>query len=175
MASMTSIPSGHLLIPIADLAGGELEIERKFLLTGLPAMNGATAAIEIEQGYLPGTRLVERLRRAVSPDGERLTRAVKQGSGIARLEIEETVTAEDFARLWPLTEGRRIRKRRHRVPDGPLTWEIDEFLDRDLVLAEVELANPAAAPALPSWLAPYVCREVTDDASYSNFRLAAAP
>ena len=160
---------------IADLAGGDLEIERKFLLTGLPPMNGAAAAVEIEQGYLPGTRLVERVRRVVSADGERLTRAVKQGAGIARLEIEEMLSPEDFARLWPLTEGRRIRKRRHRVADGPLTWEIDEFLDRDLVLAEVELANPAAAPALPSWLAPYVSREVTDDPGYSNFRLAAAP
>ena len=160
---------------IADLAGGDLEIERKFLLTGLPPMNGAAAVVEIEQGYLPGTRLVERVRRVVAADGERLTRAVKQGSGIARLQIEEIVSPEDFARLWPLTEGRRIRKRRHRVADGPLTWEIDEFLDRDLVLAEVELANPAAAPALPSWLAPYVSREVTDDPGYSNFRLAAAP
>ena len=99
---------------------------------------------------------------------------MKQGAGISRLEIEESLSPEDFARLWPLTEGRRIRKRRHRVADGPLTWEIDEFLDRDLVLAEVELANPAAAPALPSWLAPYVSREVTDDPGYSNFHLAAA-
>jgi CHAD domain-containing protein/CYTH domain-containing protein len=158
---------------IADLGGGDLEIERKFLLTGMPPLEAAAGTVEIEQGYLPGERLVERIRRIVSTDGERFTRAFKQGSGIARLAIEESLTPEDFARLWPLTEGRRVRKRRHRVADGALTWEIDEFLDRDLVLAGVALGDPSAALEVPAWLAPWVRREVTDDPGYHSFRLAA--
>jgi CYTH domain-containing protein len=100
---------------------------------------------------------------------------VKEGSGLVRLEIEETVTPEVFQALWPLTAGRRLRKRRYRVPDGDLTWEIDEFLDRDLVLAEVELPSVKADLSVPEWLRPSVAREVTDDPAYGNAELSRAP
>ena len=52
-------------------------------------------------------------------------------------------------------------------------WEVDDFLDRDLVLAEVELPSDAA-PALPEWLAPAVVREVTGDPRYVDATLALA-
>ena len=55
--------------------------------------------------------------------------------------------------MWPLTLGRRLRKRRHAVPEGGLTWEIDQFLDRDLVLAEVELPSAETPVTVPKWLA----------------------
>ena len=157
---------------IAALAHRDREVERKFLLTGLPSMQGAEAPVEIEQGYLPGERLVERVRRTRSKAGVELARTVKEGSGLTRLEVEEAVTPDVFASLWPLTEGRRLRKRRYRVPDGDLTWEIDEFLDRDLVLAEVELVGHPVEVDLPAWLRPHVDREVTEDEAYSNVRLA---
>jgi CYTH domain-containing protein len=129
--------------------------------------------VEIEQGYLPGERLVERVRRITSADGVELVRTVKEGSGLTRIEIEEPVTPDVFARLWPLTEGRRLRKRRYRVPEGSLTWEIDRFLDRDLVLAEIELPSAGQADVeMPAWLKPHVEREVTEEEAYSNFRLA---
>ena len=92
-----------------------------------------------------------------------------------RLELEEPMPPDLFERLWPLTEGRRIRKRRHRVKDGDLTWEIDEFRDRDLVIAEVELPSPSAEITTPDWLRPHLVREVTDDPAYSNYRLACNP
>jgi CYTH domain-containing protein len=131
--------------------------------------------VDIEQGYLPGERLVERLRRVRSSDGVTLVRTVKEGSGLTRLEVEEAVSPEMFERLWPLTEGRRIHKRRYRVPDGDLTWEIDEFVDRDLVLAEVELVGRPVTVELPAWLRPSVEREVTEEAEYSNLQLALHP
>ncbi len=89
-----------------------------------------------------------------------------------RTEIEEPTTREVFELLWPLTEGCRVRKRRYVVREGDLVWEIDEFLDRELVLAEVELSHPAERPVLPDWLAPYVEREVTEDPRYTNLSLA---
>jgi len=128
--------------------------------------------VEIEQGYLPGERLIERVRRTRSEQGEEMVRTVKEGSGLTRLEVEEPVTPEVFAGLWPLTEGRRLRKRRYRIPDGGLTWEIDEFLDRDLVLAEVELTGRPVDVEVPAWLRPHLDREVTEDEAYSNLRLA---
>jgi CYTH domain-containing protein len=159
---------------IAALVGQGQEIERKFLLTGLPSLDGAEGPVEIEQGYLPGERLIERLRRIRSDAGVELVRTVKEGSGLTRLEIEEDVAPDVFARFWPLTDGRRLRKRRYRVPEGQLTWEIDEFLDRDLVLAEVELPEEGTEVPIPGWLQPHVDREVTEDSAYTNFRLASA-
>jgi CHAD domain-containing protein/CYTH domain-containing protein len=157
---------------IAALAGEGQEIERKFLLTGLPSLDRAEGPVEIEQGYLPGERLIERLRRIQSDAGVELVRTVKEGSGLTRLEIEEDVPPDVFDRFWPLTDGRRLRKRRYRVPEGQLTWEIDEFLDRDLVLAEVELPEHGTEVPIPGWLEPHVDREVTEDSAYTNFRLA---
>jgi CHAD domain-containing protein/CYTH domain-containing protein len=159
---------------IAGLVDRDQEVERKFLLTGLPSLEGAEGSVEIEQGYLPGKRLIERVRRVRSEQGVELARTVKEGSGLTRLEVEESVTPDVFAGLWPLTEGRRLRKRRYRIPDGNLTWEIDEFLDRDLILAEVELSGRPVEVEVPSWLRPHLDREVTEDEAYSNFRLASS-
>jgi CHAD domain-containing protein/CYTH domain-containing protein len=157
---------------IASLPHREREVERKFLLRRLPPIDPTARVLEIEQGYLPGERLVERLRRVRSSDGVELVRTLKTGAGLARLEIEEPLAPDLFERLWPLTEGRRVHKRRYRIADGELAWEIDEFLDRDLVLAEVELVGRPHDVTLPAWLAPLVEREVTEDEAYSNVHLA---
>jgi CHAD domain-containing protein/CYTH domain-containing protein len=149
-----------------------LEIERKFLLKRLPESMPKATALRIEQGYLPGERLVERLR-SVESNGERqYLRTVKVGAGLVRTELEEETSAEMFQKMWPLTKGRRLAKRRHRVPEGDLTWEIDEFTDRELVLAEVELPTAETEVALPEWLQDCVDREVTGEVAYLNSTLA---
>jgi CYTH domain-containing protein len=76
--------------------------------------------------------------------------------------------------MWPLTRSARVRKVRHVLADGARTWEIDVFLDRDLVLAEVELGHLDEAVVLPAWLAPYVERDVTGEPAYFNAVLARA-
>ena len=94
-------------------------------------------------------------------------------SVIRRIELEEEATEDFFNAVWPLTVGRRVRKRRYLVDDNDLLWEIDEFLDRpSLWLAELELTHADQAVELPDWLAPFVEREVTDDPSYANRALA---
>ena len=149
------------------------EIERKYLLRAMPVVPDDAQLRDIDQGYLPGTRVRERVRRIRSPDGEtRFYRTLKFGEGVVRTEIEEEIDASMFDGLWALTEGRRIRKRRYAVPEGDHTWEIDEFLDRDLVLAEVELAEADETADLPTWLAPVVVRDVTDEPAYTNATLA---
>jgi CHAD domain-containing protein/CYTH domain-containing protein len=148
------------------------EIERKYLLYALPE-NWPEGEVQfIEQGYVPGDRLIERLRRVRTRSGERWFRTVKSGEGIIRVEIEEETTREIYDAMWPLTAGRRVSKRRYCVRDGTLVWEIDEFTDRSLVLAEVELTDADAKPELPEWLAPFVVREVTNEAEYVNANLA---
>jgi CYTH domain-containing protein len=150
-----------------------VEIERKYLLRALPKFPRPSVVLDIDQGYLPGERLVERLRRQQSQDGTlRYFRAVKLGSGVERTELEEETDRKTFDHLWQLTEGRRLRKRRYVVPEGDDMWEIDEFLDRPLVLAELELEHADEKVKIPDWLERVVVREVTDEKEYTNRSLA---
>jgi CHAD domain-containing protein/CYTH domain-containing protein len=152
--------------------GAAEEIERKYLLAALPDSVKSTPALLVEQGYLPGKHLVERLRRVKDENSTRFYRTIKLGTGLVRTEIEEETTRAVFDRMWPLTKGRRLKKRRHRARDGDLTWEIDDFADRELVLAEVELPDRKTQVEIPKWLRPHVVRDVTDEEEYQNTRLA---
>lgn len=144
-----------------------MEIERKFLFDELP--DGAGSAQRIEQGYLAVTDGTEvRVRRW--PDGQVLT--VKHGSGEVRVEVELELDEDQFAELWPLTQGRRIAKTRWHLPIGDLEIELDVFEDslQGLKVAEIEFPDEAAANAFepPDWLAD----EVTEDPRYANEHLA---
>lgn len=161
----------------ATMRGGpveqDVEIERKYLLRGVPPICESRPHVDLDQGYLPGARLIERVRRKKTDAGEAFFRTVKLGTGIKRIEVEEECGREVFGKLWSLTQGRRVRKRRYLVEDGGgLVWEIDEFKDRELFLAELELPAEDASVSIPEWLAPYLVREVTGEAEYVNANLA---
>ncbi len=157
------------LLPAAHPAR---EIEHKYLLSALPADIAQFPGVEIRQGWLPGRTLQERLRAVCAPDGVTYYRCVKAGAGLERIELEEETPKELFDVLWPLTEGKRIAKRRYARTEGTLTWEIDAFADRDLVLAEVEVPFARTRVPLPAWLKPLVVREVTGEPEYLNVNLA---
>jgi CHAD domain-containing protein/CYTH domain-containing protein len=152
-----------------------LEIERKYLLRELPPVAQEAPFADIEQGWIPGEQLRERLRRTTRDGADRFFRTVKLGAGVSRTELDEETTDDVFAALWPLTRMRRIAKRRYVVPEGALVWEIDAFVGRELVVAEVELPNADVIPVPPPWLAPYIVRDVTDEPGFTNFELAASP
>lgn len=61
----------------------------------------------------------------------------------------------------------RVRRYSIRESDD-LVWEVDEFLDRELVLAEIELPTPDTSFELPVWLQDVLDREVTGDPEYSR-------
>jgi CYTH domain-containing protein len=164
----------ELVAALEARAGGRIENERKFLLSAVPPRAQEVAAVHIAQGWLPGERVRERIRRVADDGGDRYWRGIKQGAGPQRLETEEEIPRAMFEALWPLTEGRRIAKTRRKVTEGRLTWEIDEFEGRNLVLAEVELPSRDVAAALPEWLQPFVVRDVTDDPAYLSQNLAHA-
>ena len=152
---------------------GNLEIERKYLLRCFPALPDGATQVLIAQGWIQGQRLHERIRRVRYPDGgERWFRTVKLGTGVARTEVEEEAPAWLGRRLWLLTRGRRVHKRRWSVPHGGLTWEIDRFAGRTLVLAEVEIPHADHPIEFPDWLRPCLDREVTGDPTYVNLNLA---
>lgn len=142
---------------------------RQFVLQRVPASARPFARAEIEQGWLPGLRLIERVQ-PLAPDRAATFRSRRPATGNAPAALEDEVDAAVFESIWPLTEGRRIRKRRHVVADYGLDWDIDEYLDRDLVLLEV--ATEELGAGLPEWLQPYVVREVTGEGEYTPRALA---
>lgn len=146
------------------------EIERSFLVAHDPPAWGEVT--HIDQGYLAidGDGTEVRLRRR----GGELTLTVKGGdAGSTRTEEELTLAADRFARLWPLTEGRRLEKDRHVIPlPGGVSAELDRYHGplEGLRVVEVEFPSEhdAARFAPPGWFG----REVTDDPRYRNRALA---
>ena len=155
----------------ASAGSSPLEIERKFLLDGMPALPERAEPHRMEQGYLPDDP--GRLRRAVGPDGRTVfTLTIKTGAGLVRREDERTISEQEFTNLWPRTAGRRLAKTRYRVDEDGLVWEIDRYDDLDLVLAEVELPSADTRITVPEWLRPHLVREVTDEPEYQNYEIA---
>lgn len=148
-----------------------MEVERKYLLSARPDGLDAHDSGRLEQGYLALDPAGAEVR--VRRKGAKHTLTVKTGAGLARGEEEVTLAADDFDRLWPLTEGRRVIKTRFLVPlDGGLTAEVDVYegaLD-GLLTAEVEFIDETAAHAFaaPAWMG----EDVTGDKRYANQRLA---
>lgn len=146
-----------------------VEIERKFLLSGLPPTMRFARREPIRQGYLALDGDTE-VRVRLTPSARTLT--IKSGRGGVRVEEELALDARQAESLWQLTEGRRVQKVRRRVRVGAATVEVDEYsgaLD-GLVVAEVEFDDEEASRTFeaPSWFV----REVTDDPRYSNRSLA---
>ena len=145
-----------------------MEVERKFIVESPPDLEGVESE-PIEQGYLAvGSDGEVRLRR--KGDGHLLT--VKRGSGLSRAEEEIELDPAQFEALWPLTEGRRLRKRRHVIPHDDLQIELDVYEDEleGLRVAEVEFPDERAAGEFepPPWLGA----DVTGEDAYLNENLA---
>jgi adenylate cyclase len=147
-----------------------LEIERKFLVSDLPADVAEHPAQELRQGYLVSTAagLEVRLR---STDGAPVL-TIKSAGSLTRVEVEVPIGDEQFAALWPLTDGRRLEKRRTRYPVAGRTAEIDEFAGALAPLRLVEVEFPSEQAALAFEPPPWFGREVTGDARYKNRTLA---
>jgi adenylate cyclase len=152
-----------------------MEIERKFLLSGVPPTMRFARREPIRQGYVALDGDTE-VRLRITPKGAVLT--IKSGRGGVRVEEEIALEARQAEALWELTEGRRVQKTRRRVrlagsTDGPeLVAEVDEYagaLD-GLVVVEVEFPGEEAARGFepPAWFG----RELTDDWRYANRSLA---
>ncbi|MEU9047985.1 MULTISPECIES: adenylate cyclase [unclassified Kitasatospora] len=146
-----------------------LEIERKFLVEGEhPAPGGEPRSIA--QGYLtaPTDGTEVRLRRI----GGKHVLGLKRGSGLVRTELETEIGEENFAVLWPATEGARVVKDRYTLALGEHTAYLDLYTEAlaGLRTVEVEFASEAQARDFrpPAWFG----REVTDDKAFKNQSLA---
>lgn len=148
----------------------DVEIERKFLVQEMPDLDAARKSV-IRQGYLtqPQDSVEIRLRQV----DEAFLLTLKSGDGVVRIEKEVALGAEQFDRLWPDTEGRRVEKERWTGDlGGGLSFELDLFGGAlaPLRLVEVEFSAEDQATAFrpPDWFGA----EVTTDTRYKNKALA---
>lgn len=160
----------------AALDTATLEIERKWLVCpssahqGLAAVYGPEAtSVSIEQGYLVLGDSEARLRRK---EGAHIL-TLKGSGGRSRCEVEVELSPEQFAALWPATEGRRLEKTRTSFPISqptgePVVVEVDRYhgAHAPLMVVECEFPSEAAADTFvpPTWFGV----EVTEDRSYKN-------
>jgi adenylate cyclase len=148
-----------------------LEIERKFLVTGVP-WRQAGPGVRVRQGYLcSGPPVAVRVRVA----GARANLNLKQATlDIVRDEFEYEIPLEDAELLLRRhCAGRCVEKTRYRLDWAGRTWEIDVFegANAGLVVAEVELDREDDPVDLPPWAA----QEVSGDPRYLNTYLAVCP
>jgi len=149
-----------------------LEIERKFLVSAKPSLDGGTRS-DVRQGYLtvPDDSVEVRLRQ--KNDEYFLT--LKSGEGLTRGEREVAIDRAQFDVLWPATEGRRVEKERWTGDlGGGHTYSLDIFSGAlaPLMLVEVEFDSEEAANRFqpPEWFGP----DVTEDKRFKNKALAQA-
>src|SRR6266699_7290541 len=105
------------------------EIERKFLIKGLPVKILRSRHFPIAQGYLanePRGRHV-RLRKK----GKTASLTFKIDRGTSREERAIRLSPQQFAMLWPATRGRRLCKTRYEIPWKKLRIEVDIYRGRN--------------------------------------------
>ena len=146
-----------------------MEIERKYLVSGIPDNIDSYPCRFIEQGYL-NTAPVVRIRK--QDDDYVLT---YKGSGmIAREEYNLPLNKKSYEHLLEKADGNIISKVRYLIPinDGKLTAELDVFKGKfaGMLLVEVEFSSVEQADAFqkPDWFG----EDVTYSKIYHNSYLS---
>lgn len=167
-----------------------LEIERRFLVSGMEWQRHSQWQARLRQGYLsrPGDGLTVRVRCSepllgqsplqawltlkAPPASGGSARAVPAGQALSRLEFEYAIPPADAEALLSLTD-QQLLKIRHGLDLVGGDWVLDVFEDANapLVVAEVELEHPDQPVELPAWCR----REITGRRELSNAALAARP
>jgi len=160
------------------LGTGVIAARRRFVLTRLPEKAKSVPGLLIDEGWLPGKKIREILRRVRSRRSLAFYRILLPGPGSHQSRAEERIPRSLFDTLWPLTEKRRLRKRCYEITEGNLVWHVIDFIERELVVAEVDLLVEGAQEdsdiPLPAWLLECLKSEVTGQAKYESEALAAS-
>lgn len=146
------------------------EIEHKHLVANDGWRADVTRSTHIRQGYL--SVHPDRTVRVRITDEEAFITIKGRTHGAARDEFEYPIPRPDAEQIYARLCERRLEKRRHYIPVGEQTWEVDEFITphAGLVLAEIELEREDEPYQRPPWLGD----DVTADPRYTNSALAAS-
>lgn len=172
-----------------------VELQRRFILDGLPSGSLASSTDIIQVYWRLGDDWCLRLRRRGRPEDFQQELAIKGPRiGERRPEFEYPVfngmsddekreSLELLLRLHNVGLEHEVCKVRHRFLIDSYWWNVDEFKDLNdgLIVAELELDTENKALGLtvitlqkmpkPDW----AVREVTAEAQYNNENLAYAP
>jgi CYTH domain-containing protein len=133
----------------------------------------------IRQGYLQldlGLELSKLLDMSVNfevnearlrNEGKKFYFTIKGFGSLTRNELEVEIEESFFDEFWAKTEGKRIEKIRLKKLFEELILEIDVYTDRDLIIAEVEVATAQDAEKICSF-----GKDVTLDYKFKNKNLA---
>ena len=149
-----------------------LEIERRFLVSGLAWQAHVRWSATLRQGYLVSAAEGLTLRvRSDDQQGAWLTLKFPAG-GIARQEFEYAIPPGDAEALL-LQCPQTLGKRRHGLDLAGGDWVLDVFEagNAPLVIAEVELESADQPVQIPAWCAA----EITGEGRFSNAALARHP
>ena len=154
----------------------KLEIERRYLVA-MPSqevLEGAERS-EIKQTYLVSEAgCTERVRSRSGAGGTIYTHTVKRRlGGIKREEVEEEISAEEYARLLERADKSRrtIEKTRCCLGYCGQVLEIDIFpFWDDRAIMEIELHNEEQTVYLPEFIS--IIREISTDKRYTNASIA---
>lgn len=145
------------------------EVERKWLVTELPDLNGLKGK-EVVQGYIAVTSDGTEVR--VRQKGDKYFQTIKSDGGLVRCEIEIELQKAQYDALWQVTAGRRLEKTRYEIVVDEAKIELDVYKGTltGLIVAEVEFPSVRAAEKFsqPAWFG----QEVTEDKRYRNRNLA---
>ena len=164
-----SVAQAEALALAAPGAEAGHEIERKLLVTALPDDLARHPHQRLRQGYLAVTAQAS-FRIREKGRGSKIT--IKRGKGLDRVEVELNVSDVQADLLWPLAGRRVIDKTRYAIPDGEGLLELDVYHGPHAGLVTVEREFPGV-DAARSWTAPgWAGPDVTEEAAYTNARLA---
>lgn len=149
------------------------EIERKWVADAVPPAEMLGEPAHLRQGYVALDASVSVRVRIAGSEAWLTVKAGGDGHNLSRTEVEVAIAPDDAEALWAYTSGRRLEKRRYRVPvDDGLVAEVDVFSGdlAGLCVVEVEFGSETAAREFvaPDWFG----REVTGRTEWSNASLA---
>ena len=92
---------------------------------------------------------------------------IKGEGTISRRELEVEISKKVFDKYWPMTSGNQLIKKRLNIPFQDYVVEIDVYLDRDLIVAEIEVPTIEIANGLIP-----LGNDITHNLTYKNKNLA---
>ncbi|NWL88611.1 adenylate cyclase [Paenibacillus sp. 79R4] len=152
-----------------------LEIERKFLLSEYPANRIKEGEIQIER-----EQIIEQTYLALHGDQELRVRKIhdlasgeveythtfKKGHGIAREEVEYSISKGIYEQMIDTHQAVPLIKKRTTAVWGDRVIEMDDYEQIQLLVLEVEFASleEAESFAAPAWFG----KDISSDKQYSN-------
>lgn len=152
----------------------QLEIERKFLLRRVPTLEYSDCKLIVQcYAWCEDKKDYDRYRESISEDGSAkyfhtFKKRIKSG---VQEEYEEEIEKEVFYSYFDRCD-KFIKKRRRIYVKKDLIWEIDDFIDLSLVVAEIELPKEGHEFKIPKKIKKEVIMEVTEFPQFYNSNLA---